>query len=632
MTNTRALRRSIVPMLLGCTIATLLTIHPVTTTTAAVAETTHSIPAAPLQQQPPPNGDGNGTAATERAAAADRLRASWEERGRPNKMIVVRINRLEVVASGLLSQQVPLGQGALTLRSLDRYLPPDWLAITDDTAQLFATIVMTPGTALDVTGITTLKLAGGATSPEAASIYTGGGRLTLRGVTIASMDPATGRPVVPAPGRPCIVVSAGGTLEATDTTITDLGTPPVETDNGRAGVTFGPGSRGALVRTTLLRNSTGLELSRSDAVRLHTVTVGDSAADGIVLRGDRGTTMSDIRTERNGGNGVLVSGESTDRRITGISTAANGAFGLAVVGQRNAQIIGVATAADKIGGLRLSRSVDTVVTAFTATDQPIGVFTSINCTNIVLDHLQTTGGRRGVVAEKSTRGLTVTGSRLQGAQVAGIAIGGQNVTLTDVEVTDSGTGVRVERGAKAVTITGLRVEGGRDGIVATAGTSGVVIRDLVANHVRSDAVRTFSPNTQIIGGRITGGSTGIDAAAATTISGTSISRADEGIHSRSAELVHADRVDVDTTALGINAATGSPFLLTASRVRAVEALRGQIGQQGTNELSLPALNLLGAIGIPLILLAIVLEQVHARRYRRAGSTTDRRLPPVLAAG
>ena len=123
-------------------------------------------------------------------------------------------------------------------------------------------------------------------------------------------------------------VSAGGTLEATDTTITDLGSPPVETDNGRAGLAFGPGSRGTLIRTTLLRNTTGLELSRSDAVRLRSVTVGDSTADGIVLHGDRGTTMSDIRTERNRGNGVLVSGESTDRRITGISTAANGAFGV----------------------------------------------------------------------------------------------------------------------------------------------------------------------------------------------------------------------------------------------------------------------------------------------------------------
>lgn len=567
----------------------------------------------------------------EMAAEADRIQASWEERGRPNKMIVVRSKRIDVVAAGRVSRQVPLRPGAVTLGSLDRHLPPEWLTITDGTAQLFATIVMTPGTALDVTGITTLKLAGGATTPEAASIYTGRGRLTLRGVTVASIDPATGQPVPPAPGRPSIAVSAGGILEATDTTITDLGSPPVETDNGRAGLAFGPGSRGTLIRTTLLRNTTGLELSRSDAVRLHSVTVGDSTADGIVLHGDRGTTMSDIRTERNRGNGVLVSGESTDRRITGISTAANGAFGVAVVGQRGAQIIGVATAADKIGGLRLSRSVDTVVTAFTATEQPIGVFTHVNTTNIVLDHLQTTGGRRGVVAEKSTRSLTVTESRLQGARVAGLAIGGQNVALTDVQVIDSGTGVRVERGAKGITITRLQVERGRDGIVATPGTSGVVVRDLVADHVQSDAVRTFSPNTQIIGGQITGGSTGIDAGAATTISGTSISGADEGIHSSSAELVHADGVDVHTTALGINAATGSPFLLTASRIRAVEALRGQIAQQGTNELSLPALNLLSAIGVPLILLAIVLEQVHARLYRRAGSTTGRRLPPVMTA-
>jgi hypothetical protein len=62
-------------------------------------------------------------------------------------------------------------------------------------------------------------------------------------------------------------------------------------------------------------------------------------------------------------------------------------------------------------------------------------------------------------------------------------------------------------------------------------------------------------------------------------------------------------------------------------VHALEALRGPIQQHGTNDLSLPPLNLLSAIGVPLILLAVVLEQVHTSRQRRAG-VRRRRVPPV----
>ena len=76
----------------------------------------------------------------------------------------------------------------------------------------------------------------------------------------------------------------------------------------------------------------------------------------------------------------------------------------------------------------------------------------------------------------------------------------------------------------------------------------------------------------------------------------------------------------------------SPFLLTASRVHALEAVRGQVGQAGPNELSLPPLNLLGAIGIPLILLAIVLEQVHTRRQRRTAHAYHRPPPVLPSAG
>jgi hypothetical protein len=95
--------------------------------------------------------------------------------------------------------------------------------------------------------------------------------------------------------------------------------------------------------------------------------------------------------------------------------------------------------------------------------------------------------------------------------------------------------------------------------------------------------------------------------------------------------VHADNVDINAFTAGINVTEGSPFILTGSRVDALEAVHGVVQQQGLNELSLPPLNLLGAIGVPLIILALILEQIQAFRQRSLG-ITRRRLPPSLPAG
>jgi hypothetical protein len=154
----------------------------------------------------------------------------------------------------------------------------------------------------------------------------------------------------------------------------------------------------------------------------------------------------------------------------------------------------------------------------------------------------------------------------------------------------------------------------------------------VVDYVEADAVRTFSPAGRITGARITGGTTGIDAAASTTITNTTINASEEGIHSQSPELVYASQITVDALELGINTAPGSPFLLTDSRVHALESVRGEIDQQGVNDLSLPPLNLLSAIGVPLILLAIVLEELHTARQRRMGTARLRRRRPPLPMG
>jgi hypothetical protein len=247
----------------------------------------------------------------------------------------------------------------------------------------------------------------------------------------------------------------------------------------------------------------------------------------------------------------------------------------------------------------------------------------------VLDRLTITGGRRGVVVEKTTKHLTVQASTITQARVAGIAVGGTEVGLREVSVRDSRTGIRVERGASGVTAVGLRLAGGQDGVVATPGTTRLVLHNLTASGIKNDAVRTFSPDARILGGTITGATTGITAGAPTTISGTSITLVNDGVRARSTGLVQVDGVDVHAIAVGIDVAPGSPVALTGSRVTALEAVRGHLTQQSDNDLSLPPLNLLAAIGIPFIVLALVLELVHTVRRRRSGEGTRRWSPPIL---
>jgi hypothetical protein len=562
------------------------------------------------------------------AAAGQRARASWDGHGRPNKLIIVRPRSIDLITNGRLTRQVPRSGGALTLSTLDRFVPNEWLSIADGTANLSAAVVLNPLTSLNLGGdVKTVKLVGGPTPSDAASIYTGRGRLSLRGVTVTSSDAALKQALPVGPGRPFIVVSGGGRFESTDSTISDLGTVPTDPAD-RPGLTMGEGSAGSLVRTSLLRNSTGLKLDRTTNVRLEALTVSDSAADGLVLRGDRGTALIGIKADGNGGNGVLVTGPNSERPITAISASGNKLFGVAMLGQTKAQINNIQTNGNTVGGLRVSWSTEVAVSDFTATDDAIGVYTHVGSGQLTFDRVKITGARRGLQIEKTTRGLTMSASTIERSSIAGVSIGGHEVELRDVTVNDSATGVRVERGASDVTADGLALSGGKDGVVALSATKNVVLRNIVADGVGNDAVRTFSPDLQIVGGRISGSATGIDTGAATTINGTAITEVDQGVRARTGEVVHVDGIDVSAISAGINAAAGSPVIVADSRVDALEAVRGTVQLQGINQLSLPPLNLLGAIGIPLILLALLLEQVQAFRQRGVGAGV-RRLPPTL---
>jgi hypothetical protein len=513
---------------------------------------------------------------------------------------------------------------------LDAAIPTSWMTIEGDTARLNAAVVLTPNTMLDVQGVKTLQLAGGPDPTDAADLYTGSGQIQLRGVTVSSVDSASGQPVGPdAAGRPYIVVATLGRLDATDTTISDLGTKPTGDNHGNPAVSFGRGSTGALTRVSLLRNSTGLVLSRSQGVHLQDVTADDSAENGIILRGDIATVMSGVKADNNGTNGVSVSGDVTSRPITGISTTGNQSYGVSVVGQHNVDISNLTLSGDRAGGLELSRDSDSTVHNITTADEPNGIFLHINSTKMALDAITVTGGRTGILEEKTTTGLHLTGSTIDSAHVAGMEIGGHDTLLDGLTVKDSRAALRVERGAVGVTANKVSLIGGTDGLVTSGGTSGIVVKDLSADGVGNDAVRSLSPGMQITGGQIRGGTTGIDLQTATTVTGIQIGLTSTGLRARTTDPITLDTVRVDAVAAGVDAQPGSAVTLHNSSVHAVQAVRGTLTLRGVNDLSLPPLNLLGAIGLPLIVVAIVLEFLHLLRQRGCGPTR-RTLPPVIA--
>ena len=79
------------------------------------------------------------------------------------------------------------------------------------------------------------------------------------------------------------------------------------------------------------------------------------------------------------------------------------------------------------------------------------------------------------------------------------------------------------------------------------------------------------------------------------------------------ELESTSRVSEDLHDVGIDAGPAAHVELRDSRVHAIESLRGDVTLVGVNDVSLPPLNLIAAIGLPLIGIAVLLELVHSLR-------------------
>jgi hypothetical protein len=559
------------------------------------------------------------------AAAETAAQAEWQRTGKPAQLIVVRPRVIDVVTNGHLTSRIRRGAGPISLQDLAVFLPPGWLWTSGDTAMLSATMGLTEGATLDP-GVANLRLAGGSDASSAASIWVGRGSLALRNISVTSWDPGSQQAIpVSAPGRPFITVGSGGHLDATDARVSDLGVnagPAAGHDH--TGVAFGPGSTGTLVRTRLARNLVGLKLSGSQNVRLQGVTVEQSHGDGLVLHDDHGTTLQAVDVSNNGRNGVLVTGTVPGRVLSGVTALGNGAFGAAVIRQKEQQVIGLSTSENKLGGLRLTGCVACKVMGTSAANEPIGLLVNGPASQITVEDAKVRGAGQGVVLRHGVSEVNIRAVDVDQA-VVGVAVSAAGVRLRDIAVNNSVTAVKISTTAARVIVSDPTITAGRDGIVVADGAREVILRNVVTHDVGHDAVVVSSPGVVISGGKLDGGRTGINARAPITIQGTSVSRVVEGIHVAPGVTVHGDRIDVLASHSGIKVDQGGEFILTDSRVRAPDALRGRVVARGNNTVSPPPFPWLGGVGVILVVVAVLLEVLRSMLQWR--SSRRGRLPP-----
>jgi hypothetical protein len=573
---------------------------------------------------------------------------TWSRIGQPDRLIIVRATSVDVVQNGTLVTHTLRAGGIVTISWLAGALGGSgWISMpSQDTAVLSAALLLSSGTNMQIgPDVRRLLLIGGTAPASASWIRCGHASLTMSGVALSSLrarNDADWRPV-PASwaGRPYLYAAAGGRLDVFGSTISDLGrpqppqpagspwsatprsatptrSPPVPGVVGVAGVTWGKGSTGSAVNARFERNQVGLLLGGSVGVRLSHVTVENAVLDGLMLRGDRATTLREVVSRSNGGSGVIISGPGT-RHVAGLSATGNAASGVKAITQTGLVMTGVRTAADMGGGVRLVGCVRCTVNDLGAVGDNRAALTISGASHdvsVIGAHLN--GGQTGITVTAGTRAVTLRNAVVTGFNRLGVEIAATDVRLLSSQISGSPVGVGVYGPAARIQLSGVTVRGGRDGVTVTRTADAVSLSGVTVIGVSHNGVKSASAGLRMSGGHISGGHIGIALLAPAAIVGVDIDSVVTGIHVRSGVKAKASRVDVLAERDGIKAEVRARVDLSDALIRAPIALAGAgyISRDSLTVLSLPPTPWLGFAAIAAVLLAIILQTVHQLRHRK----------------
>ncbi len=256
----------------------------------------------PLPGPRPPPSSGPRRAQQRAADAAQRGRGAWDSHGRPNKMIIVRPTSVDSLTNGQLTRRAPRrGRRADAWPAWTAPCPVGWITSADGTVQLAAAVVLSPGV--------TLELGGGGVTTVAAGRRTDRRR---RRVDLHRRRPAERARRHGDLDRPGLR-AAGRRRPRTALRARDRGRPAgrhrrhLQRPRHPARPTrrTGPASRSApaapapwcaprCCATAPVCGSTD-----RPGCGWRALTVAESAADGLMLQGDQGTTLIGVRAERN---------------------------------------------------------------------------------------------------------------------------------------------------------------------------------------------------------------------------------------------------------------------------------------------------------------------------------------------
>jgi len=555
------------------------------------------------------------------------------------RVVVLRPGHAELVQNGAVLRRVSLPRGAVTIATLIRAVrDPRWASLSPrGEATLRAGISQRPGTELYVRApVRTLRLVDSAASP--AFLAGTRARVYFRGVTVTSAPGPAGVPAPETPHRPYLRYLNRSTMSTVGSTFEGLGSASTRNHGvtvGAGGVfsavdsTFRGGSRGIDVyraaRVTLTRvrasgnSEAGVLVNQSGALALTDVTVSENTGTGLVLRGPlRKPALVRVASERNG-TGVELSG------LGGVSvgplrTVDNKQSGIVLDRCPACVVDGLQSSGDRTGVLVKRESAGSIVSGGTVrAARQVGLMVAAAGVRVRSMTVESGAEAVGLRVPPGVAGARVEASAFHGGSVA-ISTDGSGTAVAHTSVTDARTGVRIGGHATTVTLTSVRLDGSRTAVQANTGS-----RTIFADHLRivqsgGQGMRSAAEGLSIVDGDISGARLGMHLKGIAAVRLTSVSADDEALYAGPGSNVTFTRGHLGGKSLGIRAHELSAVILEDTSVEAPTGARGPVRLRGSTELPALPVRWIALLGLVVVAAAIVLEVMRRLRENREERT------------